>query len=1040
MKLPWNPRQSLLARMNLLTGVVVTIPLVISGIVLSLSGGQIVKQSGSQVAEIGTGAVQQTTRGIQGVAERELYDAADKVATIGRNRVKKAAEDSIGQSKDAFAKNSDKMRNRGARAVEDATGRMVDTANGTLRDSLAELGRFNRRALSGLSDDFAARMTKGLDTSRGSVRDKLKRTLLELWQVTSDARASSVEAYARRAKFPILARLEYPVQLIEGTGPVKESVEHVPLSSFQQVMKNDPGVDVLRVVLVSNTGVEEMRYPENEDPDDWTNSEIRRRVRENPTGPVEDKIQYDSRTKRWIRRIAHPLSVGIPPLAMMPGNVDPATGEKVDVPKPDRWFLVADYAIDRVVEQSNREKLPEGMHVAVVQADTGKVISTELPTNKRTSTTISQDILDKLPKGDALSNYEAKPFFDHYTAPYGNEVQLVARYWKDDNCWTVVTQAEPEVYRPITNMEGDIRQAWESALDEVKAGTTRFVTTQLARATEQRKHFERAAKQTMLKASHEQQAAMTVALRDYEKDLSKDLDSSLKGITVKQSQSAGQEIGEQAKAAARDVVHEFNESAGQQAEAVSATIGARTGEVTSRAQAQILGNSTWLIPLFLVLALFLATLTARSLVKPINQLVRSTQALAAGDYSQRIKVQGDDELARLAGAFNVMATAIQVGQAQLQQSNEVLAEEKGRIQGIVDCSPDGLVMLEPNGDVAFINPTAARLLDFAPHQLPPPPFTLRQLPAEWAERLRECLERVQDQEEVQEYELTAPERRVLQLREVQLCSAGGRSYGRLLHLHDITRERVIDEMKSDFISLVSHELRTPLTSILGFSSYMLTGRMGEVKDTQKMALESIHRQAKRLSAIISDFLDVSRIESGKIEMKKEPVAVTQVAGRVAEDLRPQANEKGIRVTVRPEGGELPLLALGDEPRIAQVLTNLVGNALKFTDPEGTIEIILSRQGGEIVCRIQDSGCGIPPDELDRVFDRFYQVEKVVTRKSGGTGLGLAIVKNIVEAHGGRIWIESQLGKGTTVSFTLPAAEPVSIEPDRSPLSGGAGKL
>jgi signal transduction histidine kinase len=156
-------------------------------------------------------------------------------------------------------------------------------------------------------------------------------------------------------------------------------------------------------------------------------------------------------------------------------------------------------------------------------------------------------------------------------------------------------------------------------------------------------------------------------------------------------------------------------------------------------------------------------------------------------------------------------------------------------------------------------------------------------------------------------------------------------------------------------------------------------------------------------------------------MKKEPVPVAQVARRVVEDLRPQASEKCIRVAADVEATSLPMVALGDEQRIAQVFTNLVGNALKFTEREGAVDVLLSRQNGEVVCRVRDTGCGIPPDELGRVFDRFYQVEKVVTRKSGGTGLGLAIVKNIIEAHGGKVWIESEVGKGTTVSFSLPGS-------------------
>src|SRR5262249_33722086 len=145
-------------------------------------------------------------------------------------------------------------------------------------------------------------------------------------------------------------------------------------------------------------------------------------------------------------------------------------------------------------------------------------------------------------------------------------------------------------------------------------------------------------------------------------------------------------------------------------------------------------------------------------------------------------------------------------------------------------------------------------------------------------------------------------------------------------------------------------------------------------------------------------LDVSRIESGRIEMRKEPVPVDVVARRVIADLQPQATEKAILVEgPSPAPGE-EVVALGDEARIAQVFTNLLGNGLKFTDTEGRVDVLLTRRNGEVVCQVRDTGCGIPPDELDKVFDRFYQVEKVVTRKSGGTGLGLAIVKNIVEAH------------------------------------------
>ena len=321
----------------------------------------------------------------------------------------------------------------------------------------------------------------------------------------------------------------------------------------------------------------------------------------------------------------------------------------------------------------------------------------------------------------------------------------------------------------------------------------------------------------------------------------------------------------------------------------------------------------------------------------------------------------------------------------------------------------------------MINPAALRVLGADPERSHP-----ADLPPSALARLQECLHAATPSGDPATVEYREPQRCVLQLRKIELRSAAGRPLGQLLHMRDITRERQIDEMKNDFISLVSHELRTPLTSILGFSSYLLQGKLGSLQDSQRMALESVHRQARRLAAIISDFLDVSRIESGRIEMKKEPVAVATVAERVIEDLRPQANERAIRLELAVDTDHGPVVALGDEQRIAQVLTNLLGNSLKFTDKEGLVRVRLQRQGREILCQVIDTGCGIPADELPKVFDRFYQVEKVVIRKTGGTGLGLAIVKNIVEAHGGRIWIESEVGRGTQVSFTLPAAEEIPI--------------
>jgi signal transduction histidine kinase len=1032
MKLQWKTRTSLFARMSLLFGLLVTVPLVISGIVLSLVGWRSLHQSSSEVAKSGREASQKLAGRFQKVAEDSLAEAANKVAAEGSKRLEGMSSEAANIGKQALRDTTLRMKERSQTAVRDTTEKMVTVAKGGLQSRLQSFGARQDTALAGLNKQFQEEMETKLDTSASPVQARLKQSLLEAWQSSADRRATSIEDYVSRIRNLIVLRLQYPLKtraIVQPDG-VSEDLPRL-LNYIKRAGPASP--EVVRVVLVLSTGDEIARVPETDLPRgrvvDWEKSPTRRALMAQDDPVLFEPIQFDELSGQWIIRVAHkvvnPGDSGAPPSPAPPTPEPGAMAEQMAMAlRQPTHFVVVDAALKNVVELATPGTLPQGMQLLVLREDTGAadagvVLSARDP---RAVGAVSKTILEKLPKREKAAEYTKKQFPFEYELPDKVRMQGLARYWGPENgCWTVIVQPEQEVYRPANDLEKGIKEAWQLALAEVRKSSENFITGQKTAATRVQKELVTGAEREMHAAEDRLKKQVETDLQAYQSTLVAGLEKKLADRVKGLQQQAGKGMGDEAQALARAAVEQVNQEAAGEADRTSREFEVKANRVANRAAAQMLLNSAWLIPLFLVLALFLATLTARSLVRPINQLVKGTQALAAGEYHQRIKIRGDDELGRLAVAFNDMAGAIDLGQAQLRQSHATLAAEKARIQGIVECSPDGLVMLEPSGQVAFINPTAIHFLDLAPDQIPPAPFDLSQLPEPAAQRLQVCLHRSEVGEGVQEYEITEPERRVLQLRQVQLDCAGS-SLGRLLHLHDITRERTIDEMKSDFISLVSHELRTPLTSILGFSSYMLTGKLGTVADSQKMALESIHRQAKRLSAIISDFLDISRIESGKIEMKKEPVTLTQVAGRVVEDLRPQANEKSIRVAAHVDEGPLPLVALGDEQRIVQVLTNLVGNALKFTDRDGSIDVLLSRQNGEVLCQVRDTGCGIPPEELDRVFDRFYQVEKVVTRKSGGTGLGLAIVKNIVEAHGGRIWIESQLGKGTEVSFTLPGSE------------------
>jgi PAS domain S-box-containing protein len=260
-----------------------------------------------------------------------------------------------------------------------------------------------------------------------------------------------------------------------------------------------------------------------------------------------------------------------------------------------------------------------------------------------------------------------------------------------------------------------------------------------------------------------------------------------------------------------------------------------------------------------------------------------------------------------------------------------------------------------------------------------------------------------------------------------------RDLGRLYGFRDVTQEHELDRMKTEFVSQVSHELRTPLTAIKGFTDMMLDGDAGELSDEQEEYLGIVRSNADRLVALINDLLDISRIESGRIALKREPVDLASVLDGVVATMRPLVTGKAETLTLDVEAG-LPRV-LGDQDRIVQVATNLVSNAHKYSPEGGDIQVRAMRAGDLVSVSVTDAGIGIPPEAMPRLFSRFYRVDSSLTREIGGTGLGLSIVKSIVELHGGSVSVESEPGKGSTFSFTLPLAtttEPSAVRSGATP--------
>lgn len=239
---------------------------------------------------------------------------------------------------------------------------------------------------------------------------------------------------------------------------------------------------------------------------------------------------------------------------------------------------------------------------------------------------------------------------------------------------------------------------------------------------------------------------------------------------------------------------------------------------------------------------------------------------------------------------------------------------------------------------------------------------------------------------------------------------------------DISDRKAVEQMKDEFISIVSHELRTPLTAILGSLKLLATGKLGDLSTAGRRMLEIAVNNTDRLSRLVNDILDLQRIESGQLALKKTSCNAVDLVVQAAEGMQAIAQKHEVQVCLNvgnEEGGRSSILMLADADYILQVLENLLSNAIKFSDPESMVWLAVERREMDVLFRVEDRGRGIPADKLENIFGRFQQVDASDSRQKGGTGLGLAICHRIVELHGGRIWVESQLGRGSIFYFTCP---------------------
>lgn len=342
---------------------------------------------------------------------------------------------------------------------------------------------------------------------------------------------------------------------------------------------------------------------------------------------------------------------------------------------------------------------------------------------------------------------------------------------------------------------------------------------------------------------------------------------------------------------------------------------------------------------------------------------------------------------------------------------------------------DGLILFDPQARVAFCNARAAEFLDGAANEMAgvPAEHLARRLAAQDQDspRLSQLLEalRARQPERVIEFETRRGDQpRIVAARFFPLRAAHAADLGTGLLLRDVTQERTAEAMKSQLLSTVSHELRTPLASIKGFATTLLRQDVRWDEATQRDFLRIIEEEADRLTEIIDNLLDMSQIEAGALRIVPTPTQLRQLIREVVDEMRMRTEAHYFVVDLPPA---LPPV-LADPRRIRQVLTNLIGNAIKHTK-RGQITVACEIENNFLIVSVSDQGQGIPPAYLDKIFERFFQIDGASTRRVGGSGLGLAISRGIIQAHGGRMWADSAPGQGSTFRFALPIAEDEKIE-------------
>ncbi|MBP1994635.1 cell wall metabolism sensor histidine kinase WalK [Paenibacillus eucommiae] len=404
----------------------------------------------------------------------------------------------------------------------------------------------------------------------------------------------------------------------------------------------------------------------------------------------------------------------------------------------------------------------------------------------------------------------------------------------------------------------------------------------------------------------------------------------------------------------------------------------------------------------------LGVMLSNTITRPIKEITKLATAVADGDFDQQVMVRGKDEIGQLGHTFNFMMN-------RLKEALSLNEEEKDKLASILTNMNDGVIAADEFGRVIVLNRRAKQIL-----QVEEETTIGKEIAAVLGmpgEAIQEYVSSVNNMTVLEIHLPDDEEQLVVRVTFTPIHRRGEGVSGTIAVLQDVTEQEKLEQARREFVANVSHELRTPLTTIKSYLEALDDGAMDDHQLATRF-LGVTRSETERMIRLVTDLLHLSRLDSKQAIIAKESTVVSEMLEEVADRFSFQLQQRRIRIVIRIEQGISRIML--DRDKIDQVLDNLVSNAIKYTADEGTIHILARPVDKDLLqISVQDTGIGIPKKDLERIFERFYRVDKARSRNMGGTGLGLSIAREIIKAHGGAISLESEFGQGTKVVFTLP---------------------